>query len=366
MRVLALCTYPVEAAATRYRLSQYVEPLAERGIELDIKPFLSTEQFQHLYKKGSLFGKAAGMVSSVLKRLALTLNVRDYDVLMVQREAMLFGPAFFEWLYSAIGNMPLVLDLDDATYLNYVSPTYGELLSRLKFFGKTDKLIKRSSIVICGNPNIAEYIRQKGKNAAVIPTVVDQNTFSPSDVQNEVPVVGWIGTHSTFPFLEAVFPALQEAARDHKFTLKIVGAGRKDIVLDGVQIDNREWSLQSEVADFQSLDIGLYPLFVTDSVSEEWILGKSGFKAIQYLSVGIPFVMSPVGVCKEIGVAGETHLNANSVDEWKGSLELLLKDAAKRKTMGTAAREYALLHYGLEQQADTLADILKKAAKDPH
>jgi hypothetical protein len=40
MNVLALASYPVEAAATRYRLEQFVAPLAERGIRLDVHPFL--------------------------------------------------------------------------------------------------------------------------------------------------------------------------------------------------------------------------------------------------------------------------------------------------------------------------------------
>ncbi len=45
MRVLGLASYPVEAAATRYRLEQFVAPLAERGIELTIKPFLDSSLF---------------------------------------------------------------------------------------------------------------------------------------------------------------------------------------------------------------------------------------------------------------------------------------------------------------------------------
>ena len=43
MYVLALSSYPVEAAATRYRLVQYVAALAMRGITLEIRPFLDFE-----------------------------------------------------------------------------------------------------------------------------------------------------------------------------------------------------------------------------------------------------------------------------------------------------------------------------------
>lgn len=139
-------------------MEQFVEPLRARGIELDIRPFLTEEQFRAFYKKGGVLGKAFGLAGSVLRRLGQLATARRYDVLLVQREAAMFGPAIFEWLFQKLGRMPLVLDLDDATYVRYVSPTYGRLGSFLKFFGKTDNLIRRASVVICGNRFIAEYV----------------------------------------------------------------------------------------------------------------------------------------------------------------------------------------------------------------
>ena len=45
MKVLALASYPTETATTRYRLAQFVAPLAERGIELTIHPFIDAKLF---------------------------------------------------------------------------------------------------------------------------------------------------------------------------------------------------------------------------------------------------------------------------------------------------------------------------------
>ena len=361
MRVLGLSAYPIEAAATRFRLAQYVRPLAESGIQLDVSPFLTGSQFSNLYTPGQGASRLNGLGSSIVKRIAQVGTIRDYDLLFVQREAMLVGPAIFEGLYRFIGKMPMVLDLDDATYVRYISPSYGRLGSYLKFFGKTDKLIKASRVVTCGNSYIAEYVQSLGKETVVIPTVVDTDEFKPSPKSNEVPVVGWIGTHSTFPFLEWLFPVLEELAVKHRFQLKIVGAGRTHITLKGVEVISSPWELGREVEEFQSLDIGLYPMTLSDSANEKWLLGKSGFKAIQYMAVGVPFVMSPIGVAADLGEPGKTHFNASSERDWYTQLEKLLSDSELRLRMGEAGRQHSLENYTVEQQAKLLASTFREA-----
>ncbi len=359
MKVLGICTFPIEAAATRFRMAQFVDPLREHGIELTINSFLNSRQFGDFYKGRGIAGKILGMIGPLSKRTADILEVRQYDLLFVQREAMFFGPGIFEWLYQKAGNLPMILDLDDATYVPYVSPSYGRTGSFFKFFGKTDNLIRRADLVTCGNRFIAEYVESKGAKAVVIPTVVDTEIFAPTERTNKIPVIGWIGTHSTFSFLESLFPVLEKLAKTHRFKLRIVGAGTKDVNIEGVEIENLDWNMEREVADFQSLDIGLYPITVSSSANEQWILGKSGFKAIQYLAVGVPFVMSPIGVCAEIGEANLTHFNAVSPEDWYNSLCSLVSDAGLRKTMGSNGRKHSLEHYSVSTQALNLAIAMK-------
>lgn len=359
MRVLGLCSYPIEAAATRFRMAQFVDPLRKQGIELTIAPFLEGTQFREFYAGHGIAGKAAGLVGPLFRRIAGIPGAGKYDLLFIQREAMFFGPGIFEWIYQNVGNVPMILDLDDATYVPYVSPSYGRVGSFFKFFGKTDNLIKRADLVICGNRFIADYVESKGADAIVIPTVVDTQVFTPIEKTSEIPVIGWIGTHSTFPFLETLFPVFARLAKTQRFKLRIVGAGKKDVNIDGVETENIDWSIDREVADFQSFDIGLYPITVSSSANEQWILGKSGFKAIQYLAVGVPFVMSPVGVCAEIGEVNATHFNAVSPEDWYNSLSKLISNAELRRSMGANGRKYSLDHYSVPVQASILARAMK-------
>jgi len=360
MKVLALASYPVEFAATRYRLTQFAGPLAERGIELTIRPFLNSREAATIYRRDEWPRTAAGLLRASVRRLEDVWRARAFDALLVQREAMIWGPPVVEWLSTKIGRCPMVLDLDDATYVRYLSPTYGRLGSALKWFSKTDDLIRWARVATCGNKAIAEYVEGKGTRAVIVPTVADTEHFRPAEPPpaNAPPILGWIGTHSTFPYLASIFPALQQLARTRRFRLKVIGAERGRIDVPGVEVESLGWKLAREIEDFQSFDIGLYPL-----IRDEWSAGKSGFKAIQYMACGLPFVVMPVGAAAEIGEPGVTHLNAESASEWHDALSLLLSDTALRKRMGEAGRQCALRDYTVPVQADKLAAALREAVQ---
>ena len=361
MKVLAFASYPVEAAATRYRLQQFVGPLSDRGISLTIKPFLDSKGFKSLYQRRDLARTGLRLLRAGTLRLSDVYRARQADVILIQREAMIFGPPVIEWLSIRLGRCPMVLDLDDATYVPYTSPTYGKFGQALKWFSKTDDLIRWARVVTCGNRAIAEYAESKGATTRIIPTVVDTDVFVPKPhVSDGFIVLGWIGTHSTFPYLREIFPVLQELARTHRFRLKIVGAGSNVVNIPGVDVENLGWILEREVEDFQSFDVGLYPIDPS-LYAQNWAAGKSGFKAIQYMAVGIPFVAAPVGAMAEIGEAGVTHINATNKNEWLRALERLLSDAELRKTMGKAGRRHVVEHYSLPDQADKLASALREA-----
>jgi glycosyltransferase involved in cell wall biosynthesis len=363
MRVLALASYPIEAAATRFRLQQFVEPLTARGITLEIHPFIDSDLFHKLYRREAMLKVAAGLFNCGLRRLFEIVSASRAEVILIQREAMLFGPPLLEWMIARRLKRPMVLDLDDATYVSYDSPTYGGFSRSLKWFSKTDDLIRWATMVTCGNRSIAEYVESKGARARIIPTVADTEIFKPvarNDPQAPLRL-GWVGTHSTFPYLESIFPVLSSLAERFSFRLKIVGSGRDRVTVPGVTVENLGWAMDREVQDFQSIDLGLYPIDAT-LYSGKWAQGKSGFKAVQYMAVGVPFVATPIGGSAEIGEPGVTHFFASTNDEWYRSLERLMDDPDRRLKMGVAGRAHAVAHYGLEDQADRLAAVLLEAA----
>ena len=360
LRVLALMSYPAEAAATRFRVQQLVAPLRALGVEVAVRPLLDRSTFLGLYDRGDAAGTAWRLGRAHVRRLRDVGAARRFDVVLLQREAALLGPPVVELLLDVVGRRPIVLDLDDPTWVAYDSPTFGRLGRVLKWPGKADWLIDRAAVVTCGSPAIAAHVEGRGRRARVVPTVVDTEVFRPRPDGAPVagsPVVGWIGSHSTAPYLAAIAPALAEAAAWAPFRALVVGAGPVAVEVPGVEVEQRAWSLEREVADFQSLDVGLYPL--TD---DEWARGKSGFKAVQYLACGVPFVVTPVGATAAIGLPGTTHLEARTPAEWTEAVARLAGDAPRRRAMGAAGRAHALERYTVPQVAASLARALREAA----
>ncbi len=357
LQVLALMSYPVEAASTRFRLVQLLPGLANAGIDVSVRPFLDTRTWYGLYDRTATAQVMAGLLTGATKRLVDLARARHADVVLVLREALIAGPPVLEALALAVGRCPLVLDLDDPTWVGYDSPTYGRLARLAKWPGKTAALIDRADTVTCGSAYVARFVASRGRPFVVVPAVVDTDVFRPGPRTGRVPVLGWVGTHSTFPYLDAIAPALAEVARSHQFRLCIVGSGAARMSLPGLDVEYREWDMAREPADFASFDVGLYPL-----PDDPWARGKSGLKSVQYLASGVAFVASPVGAAAEIGVVGTTHLLAATTAEWVSALSRLLDDPCGRGQMGEQGRNYALEHHTAAIGARLLGDTLRRVA----
>jgi glycosyltransferase involved in cell wall biosynthesis len=192
----------------------------------------------------------------------------------------------------------------------------------------------------------------------VVPTVVDADTFRPTNhPHGPVPVVGWIGTHSTAAYLLDVIPALQDVATRHNFLLKIVGSGRQ-WQIPGVNVVSSDWRLENEVSDYQSLDIGLYP--VRD---DEWGRGKTGFKPIVYMSCGAACIASPVGGVNEFLIDNVNGMVARDHRDWIRTIETLLRDPSLRGRLAAAGRATVENVYCLKVQAPRLVEILSASVR---
>jgi glycosyltransferase involved in cell wall biosynthesis len=351
IKVLALSPIPEEGAGCRFRVSQYIPYLRDAGFDVTVSSFYSRDYFAVVYRPGNYLRKVTGFAALTLRRLNELFSMKDYDLVFLYREAIPAGPPFIERRIARLG-IPIVYDFDDAIFLPAVSEA-NKAVSFLKNPERVAEIVRMSAQVTVGNEFLASYARKFNPRVTVIPTAVDTNKFVPRanthDQGGRKLVVGWIGSPTTFQYLESIKDVLAEVAAKHPFTLKVSGAGRA-VNFPGVEVQEVPWSMANEVALFITCDIGVYPL--TD---DDWSRGKCGFKAIQCMACGVPVVAAAVGVNREIIQHGVNSMLASTRQEWVAHLSTLLTDASLRQSMAIAGRKTIETRYSLQVTAPQLA-----------
>jgi glycosyltransferase involved in cell wall biosynthesis len=367
-RILALAAYPERSAATRFRLTQVLPYLRARGWDVRFEPFVEEDFLSGLYAGGNRLEKATYLASRSLHRLASAVKATGVDAVFVQREAALIGPAYTEFILHSLKGLPIIFDFDDAIW-HYDLPrsTHPIAARLLKDPAKCWYTMRRAALVIAGSNYLAQRAREVSSKVEVVPTVVSSTTWTPLPGRLEgalhgeaAPRIGWVGSHSTAHQLELVGPALRQLrAEGYDFEIRVVGAG-DDFALDTVEVQSRPWRLDEEIQEFQRIDIGLAPMH-SGPVYE----GKCGFKQIQYMAVGVPFVSSWVGGARDFVVDGENGLVAHSAEDWYRHLKALLDSRELRRRLSQNGRRLIETQYCIEAQGPRVAQFVEETLRPP-
>jgi glycosyltransferase involved in cell wall biosynthesis len=167
--------------------------------------------------------------------------------------------------------------------------------------------------------------------------------------------IGWIGSPSTTTYLPLIAPALQQIAQQG--SVRFITIGADPIVIDGVDVEQRAWSEQTEVRDLLDCDIGVMPL-----PDDPWARGKCAFKLIQYMACGLPVIASPIGANRDV-VTAECGLFADNQGEWVRAISRLRDDVNLRFALGVAGRVRAERLYSLDSQSTRVANLLQEAVR---
>ena len=103
-----------------------------------------------------------------------------------------------------------------------------------------------------------------------------------------------------------------------------------------------KWNKDTEIDDLLKFNIGLMPLS-----QDKWANGKCGFKALQYMSLGVPAIVSPVGVNTEIVDHNINGYICDSIEEWEKTLRTILSDKSKIKDVSENSRQKIIDNYSV-------------------
>ena len=352
-RLVIIAPYPKgEAPSQRFRFEQYLNHFEQEGYSIEFQAFLSDKTWKALYKEGSFFAKAFGMMGSFWRRFILMFKLRSADVIFIHREASMIGPPLFEWIIAKILRKKFIYDFDDAIWL----PNYSDSNARfqkLKAYGKVKKIMKWAHVISAGNQHLLEFAKQYNSNVSIIPTTIDlENVHTlATNQQVEKPVIGWTGTHTTMNYLDELVPILKVLEETHDFAFRVISNQAPTFELNSLEFV--KWNKDSEIEDLSKINIGVMPL--TDTI---WAKGKCGFKGLQYMALEIPSIVSPVGVNTSIVEHGKNGFLCNSPEEWKQTLIDLLENEALRIEIGKAGYQTVKKSYSVDANKPNYLNLL--------
>jgi glycosyltransferase involved in cell wall biosynthesis len=320
-----------------------------------VRPFVNRAFYRILYLPHRYIEKAFWFAVSAVNRLFDIARAARYDVVFIHREAYPFGGPFIESILHAMGK-PIVFDFDDAIFLPNTSEE-NIYIERFKRPDKVEKIIRMSSQVIAGNSYLKTFALKYNKNVCVIPSCIDTEKYAPASGRCDKTsvTIGWVGSNTTKRFLYDLEEAFVEISNRYENILfKIVGAPFYSMRLGNVV--SKEWSLEDDVKDIQSFDIGIMPL-----PDNEWTKGKCAYKALLYMACGIPVVASPVGMNTEVNEDGVDGFLASGPAEWVAKISRLIENEGLREKMGRLGREKVLKGYSVKTAAPVFYDVLMKA-----
>lgn len=352
-RIVIICPHPEGVApGQRLKYEQYFEHFRKNGYDITIEPFMSNRFWDIVYKKGNIPEKFFWTICGYIKRIVLLPFLPFYDGVYIFLNVTPFGLPVLERLYIAL-NPQSVYDIDDLVFLGNTSKV-NRVVSLLKRPEKYAYLMQKAKHVIVCTPYLEKFVLEKNAHVTDISSTINTDTYIPvNSYTNDKPlVIGWSGSHSTLKYFYLLKDVLLELKKQYDFKVLIFGV--QECSIDGLDIEVVPFHETAEVSTLQRLDIGLYPL----PLDEQWVYGKSGLKALQYMALGIPTVATSIGANLRIIENNVSGILVTSKEEWLSALTHLLTNPQMRKQIGLNGNEKVVKEYSIHANKHKYLKIL--------
>jgi glycosyltransferase involved in cell wall biosynthesis len=361
MKVLFLAAYSNLAAASRIKVYQFLPLLEEKGIKCKVICF--TPSFLYRIRLFSTTNKALIFIYYPLsyiirssKTLLAVAIASKFDVVFIQEPIIPFG---LERLLKLV-NKNIVFQITDAVFLDQQKTDnfFERLRVRTLFkYWKRIAMVARCCLVENDYNKVAVLKFCPNIHKIIGPMDVNKYFIREDKKEGNNIIIGWIGTPFTTKYLYEVKDVFMELSKKYDIILRLVGA-KKDFKIDGVNYEIKEWKLDAELKWLSTFNIGIMPLS-----DDMWTKGKGGYKLLQYMSMGIPAVVSAIGVNKEIVDDEVDGFLCGTKEEWVKKLSVLIEDKKIREKIGKNARDKIEKHYSLEKATTKLIKIFENTIK---
>lgn len=347
----------------RYRFEQYLDYFKSQGFDWELSEIITEKDDKVFYQPGNYLRKAWVLAKSLWIRNRDLRRAKQFDLIFIQREALLLGSSFFEKRFYKKNKV--VFDFDDSIWLLDTSPE-NKKFEFLKNPNKTKINIQHAHAVIAGNNFLADYAKQYNQHVYVIPTTVDTEFHKPLKKETVLDyartdriIIGWSGSISTIKHFEMAIPALKTIDQKYPGKIEIHVMGQGNYSHPDLKIVSKNWNPKTENADLNAFDIGIMPL-----PDDEWVKGKCGLKGLTYMACGTATIMSAVGVNRDIIEHGKNGFLAATQDDWINYISQLIENCDLRHKLGTAGRKTVVDKYSVLSNKHRYLEVLNSLIKE--
>jgi glycosyltransferase involved in cell wall biosynthesis len=353
-KVLVICPHPYgHVPGQRLKFEQYYEHWRKSGYDVEVSSFMSVEFQKIVYTQGNYIKKIKGTLIGYVSRIRHLFKIRKYEIVYIFLWVTPFGPPLFEFLYRCYSNK-VIYDIDDLVYKKKTSPV-NKIISILKSSKKAFFLMKKADHVLVSTSKLYEVVRIYNKNITVIPATINVDDY-PNRVFDDAKkiVIGWSGSHTTSKYLYLIIDVLEEITKKFDIEIHIMG----DLDFNYSNLPNLrliKWTSETEIESLMTFDIGIHPVD-----EDEWSLGKSGGKLVQYMAASLPIIATFNEPNRLAIVEGETGYLAKSKNDWIEKLSLLITNQTLKNEMSLKSRKRAEDFFSVKINSNKYLNVFEK------
>jgi glycosyltransferase involved in cell wall biosynthesis len=265
-----------------------------------------------------------------------------------QDDAIIEAAREFEVVYSlkipSLEFHQRILDLKGPRLLVGFADAFWLPFARRQRWADLEQILAVAHGVVTVNELTAAYVRGRNERVFIVndsPQTEDFDAYRATIQRDPSRItLGWIGSPYTAVSLFKIWEPLEDLFEEFPdLHLRLVGTGPPD----GPNVPRFEkvrWSSlpsyghEEMIREVLAMDIGLFPLFRGDDS-----LARGALKAAVYMSGGVAVVAQNYGELPELISDGENGMLADSSQEWRDQLALLIRDGSLRQAIAARGLE---------------------------
>lgn len=314
-KIKVFSSYPHEDPSFRLRIKPIIGRLKNDGFHVEVDSLFTSHMYR-IRNKSILHKSWSGLLLGLrmFLRLFRIFGVGQNDIIIIHREIFPFFTPVLERIACGRSRFS-VLDFDDAIY---EEPSHGSDWRR--FFRRASnfaKVVSSVDLVLVASPVLVEWVLDKNPNCLLVLTFPPEIAPASWDDTKKLDIV-WIGSDSNEKHLRSKLGAILSSCVENENVLRVL-SGHKMLKAEWSELVRVQlWSESYEADLLSDASLGVMPL-----IDDPWARGKGSYKILQYMSAGIPFVASPVGMNVWLAEDSNAGMLAQSDAEWLDAISYL-------------------------------------------